>query len=337
MTTVRGEVLESRGLESSRASAPRMRFSLMIEGNEGVGWEHWLALADACERHGYDGLFRSDHYLSVFAPAQRGSSDAWTTVAALAARTQRLRIGTIVTPVTFRHPSVLAKVVATIDHVSGGRVEVGLGAGWYEAEHRAHGLAFPAAPVRFDQLTEQLEILQGLFTKRTFSFQGDHYRLSNCAFLPKPVQRPHPPIIIGGKGGPRLAGLVARFADEFNSNQGSPAECRARYTRVHAALEARGRDPSTLTTSVMTGCVVGATDSEYRQRLRQVADWMNTDWRTLLHTVGSSWVLGTPDQAAHRLAAFRDAGAQRVMLQHNLHSDLDTVELLAREVFPNAV
>lgn len=313
-----------------------MRFVLMIEGNEGVSWPQWLALADACELLGYDGLFRSDHYLSVFAPTERGATDAWTVIAALAARTERIRLGTLVSPVTFRHPAILAKAVATADHISGGRVELGLGAGWYEREHHAHGLAFPPMEARFDLVAEQLEVIHGLFTQPNFTHHGPRYHLNDCPFLPAPLQRPHPPIILGGKAGPRQADLVARYATEFNSNQGSPTVCAERFARIRDAADRAGREPESIRTSVMTGVVVGATAAEYQTRLRQTAAWMSTDPRQFVDDHAGAWVLGSPEQAAERVAELAEAGAERLMLQYNLHRDLETVELLAREVFPRA-
>jgi alkanesulfonate monooxygenase SsuD/methylene tetrahydromethanopterin reductase-like flavin-dependent oxidoreductase (luciferase family) len=191
-------------------------------------------------------------------------------------------------------------------------------------------------PVRV-VLAEQIEIIHGLFTEPGFTHHGPRYRLTDCPFLPAPLQRPHPPIILGGKAGPRLADLVARYATEFNSNQGSPATCRERFERVRAAAVRQGRDPDSIRTSVMTGVVIGATPTKYRARLRQTAEWMHTDPQALLEAHGSTWVLGTPEQAAERLAAFAAVGVERVMLQHNLHRDLDSVELLAQEVFPRVM
>lgn len=312
-----------------------MRFCLMIEGNEDVGWGDWLTLADACERLGLEGLFRSDHYLSVHDPSGRGSTDAWTTIAALAARTERIRLGTLVSPATFRHPSVLAKCVATADHISGGRVELGVGAGWYESEHRAHGFSFRSPADRFALLEEQLAVVYGLFTQPAFSHSGVNYALEHCVFLPKPFQRPHPPIIIGGNAGPRLADLVARYATEFNSNQGSPDDCHRRFGRIRRGAEAVGRDPQAITTSVMTGCIVGATRRDFLRRVDQTARWMRSDVRTLLDAAAPAWILGTPQQAVEKLRAFRQAGVERIMLQHNLHRDTESIELLATEVFPH--
>ena len=200
-----------------------MRVCLMIEGQEDVTWDQWLALAGACEEHGLEGLFRSDHYESVMGMRERGSLDAWATLAALAARTSRIRLGTLVSPATFRHPSVLAKNVATVDHVSGGRVELGLGAGWHEGEHRAYGFEFPPTPTRMERLAEQLEIVTRSWTEDAFSFQGRHYQVQDLRALPKPVQRPRPTLLVGGGAGPKSLGLAARWADEYNTT-GVPLE-----------------------------------------------------------------------------------------------------------------
>src|SRR5262245_1877230 len=189
-----------------------MRFVLMIEGQEGGSWEEWVALARAAEDAGLDGLFRSDHYQSVFAQNRRGSLDAWATIAALGAVTERIRLGTMVSPATFRRPSVLARMVVTADHVSGGRVELGLGAGWNIREHESHGFPFPDLGERVEILEEQLEIVTRQWTtEEAFSFDGRHYRLEESRAEPKPLQQPRPPIILGGAAGPRVAGLAARF------------------------------------------------------------------------------------------------------------------------------
>ena len=180
-----------------------MRVCLMIEGQEDVTWDQWLALAGACEAHGLEGLFRSDHYESVMGMRERGSLDAWTTLAALAARTSRIRLGTLVSPATFRHPSVVAKSVVTVDHISGGRAELGLGAGWHEGEHRAYGFEFPPTRVRMERLAEQLELVTRSWTEDAVSFEGRHYRVQDLRALPKPVQRPRPTLLVGGGAGPR--------------------------------------------------------------------------------------------------------------------------------------
>ena len=177
-----------------------MKLALMIEGQEGVTWEQWCALADACERHGVDTLFRSDHYISQSAEAANVAHDAWTTLAGLAARTRTLRFGTLVSPATFRLPGLLANAAATVDHISGGRIELGLGAGWMEREHRAYGFPFPDTTTRVAMFAEQLEIVHRLWTEDRVSFHGVHYTLEDAPAQPKPLQQPHPPLIVGGSG-----------------------------------------------------------------------------------------------------------------------------------------
>jgi len=236
-----------------------MRVGLMIEGQEGVTWEQWLALAHACERSGIETLHRSDHYISMSDEAHDVAHDAWTTIAALAARTTTLRLGTLVSPATFRAPALLANAAATADHVSGGRIELGLGAGWMEREHRAFGFPFPETKVRLELFAEQLEIVHRLWTEERVDFHGVHYTLEDAPALPKPVQRPHPPIVVGGRGGRGTAGPAARFADEYNTPFASPEEFGAIRAKVVHACESVGRDPATMRFSLMTGCVIGTT------------------------------------------------------------------------------
>ena len=212
-----------------------MRICLMIEGQEDVTWEQWLALATACEEHGLEGLFRSDHYASVMGQPGRGSLDAWATLAALATRTSRIRLGTLVSPATFRHPSVLAKNVVTVDHISGGRAELGIGAGWNEYEHRAYGFPMPPTGARMAILAEQLEIIRRSWTEDAFSFAGEHYQVDDLRAQPKPVQQPRPTLLVGGSGGPRSMALAARFADEYNTLGAPLDELRDRRRRLEAA------------------------------------------------------------------------------------------------------
>lgn len=194
-----------------------MQLCLMIEGQEGVTWPEWVALARACEEHGIPGLFRSDHHLNLGGRADRGSLDAWTVLGALGAVTTTLRLGTLVSPATFRHPSTLAKAVVAADHASGGRIELGIGAGWNEREHEAYGFPFPPLRERIDRLEEQLEIVHGHWADGPFSFSGRHYELRDLDAQPKPLQRPHPRLIMGGGAAPRSARLAARWADEYNT------------------------------------------------------------------------------------------------------------------------
>ncbi|MHB1835894.1 MAG: TIGR03560 family F420-dependent LLM class oxidoreductase [Solirubrobacteraceae bacterium] len=308
-----------------------MQLCLMIEGQEGVSWPQWLALAQACERHGIPALFRSDHYMNLDGQhPERGSLDAWATLSALAAVTTTLRLGTLVSPATFRHPSELAKVVATADHVSGGRVELGLGAGWHEREHEAYGFPFASTRERMDVLEEQLAIVLGAWTQAPFSFAGEHYTLRDLDAQPKPVQRPHPPLIMGGAAGPRSVALAARHADEYNTAFATLDEVCRRRDAVLRACEQAGREP--LPFSIMTGVVVGADEAQLRDRAARLAQ--RTDIPDVVGEPPEGWIVGTVEQATEQLAALRDAGVHRVMCQHLLHDDLDTVALIGERLAP---
>ena len=309
----------------------------MLEGQEGVTWSQWLAMAETAERLGFEALFTSDHYLSVHGDAERGSSDAWTMLSALAARTSTIRLGTLVSPVTFREPAVLAKAATTVDHVSGGRVELGMGAGWWEEEHRTHGFAFPTVAERFERLGEQLAIVQGLLTQERFSFAGTHYRLQDAPFWPKPVQRPRMPIVLGGTTvGPRMQRLIATYADEFNTVGGTPQEVRERIDRARGAVDRASRTQDSLTTSFMTWCFVGRTEDDWRDRVERARrkDAEADAFDEHLAEVEVDCIVGTPDRAAARLREYADAGVQRVMLNHELFDDLEMLDVLAAEVIP---
>jgi F420-dependent oxidoreductase-like protein len=312
-----------------------MRWCLMVEGQEGITWDQWLAITETLERVGAEGMFTSDHY-GEGRRDPRGSSDAWTMLSAVAARTQTLRLGTMVSPVTFRLPGVLTKVVTTVDHVSNGRVELGLGAGWWEGEHRAHGIPFPPTPERFEILEEQLEIVHGLWSDEDFSFDGRFHTLEDARLVPKPVQRPHPPIVIGGKGGPRLARLVARWGDEFNRVGGAPGEVREAFDRVRDAVTASGRDAASVTMSFMTWFMVGRTEDEWRSRAHRVheQDANAGPFEAYLEDVSRDCVVGSVDRAVETLAAYRDAGVERFILNDELFDDLEHIELLATDILP---
>jgi F420-dependent oxidoreductase-like protein len=302
-----------------------MDLNLMIEGQEGVTWPQWQALARACEASGIPALFRSDHYLSVMGVESRESLDAWATITALAAETSTLRLGTLVSPVTFRHPSELAKAVTVADHVYGGRVELGLGAGWNEREHAAYGFPFPPLKVRMDMLAEQLEVVHGQWTESPFSFAGEHYRVEELDAFPKPVQPPHPPLLMGGQAGPRAAALAARWADEYNAVLATFDDVIARKARIEAACEAAGREP--IPVSLMTSVLVGRDRAEYEERVRLLTERHGRG-------PGEVAITGTVDEVAEQLGAFRDAGIARVMCQHLLHDDLDAVTLIGEDLAP---
>jgi F420-dependent oxidoreductase-like protein len=287
-----------------------MRVCLMIEGQEGVTWDQWRALATTAEAAGFEALFRSDHYMSLDDVAGNGSLDAWATVNALAALTSTIRLGTLVSPATFRHPSVLAREVVTADHVSGGRVELGLGAGWHEGEHAAFGFPFDSTRERFDRLAEQMEIVHRSWTEGPFDFRGSHYRLQHAEPLPKPVQDPHPPLIAGGSAKPRGAALAAQWADEYNTVYATLEECRERRERVAAACAEAGRDP--IRFSLMTSFAIDGDPADHHP----------------------AWIVGSLGQMAAQLEALEAAGVDRIMLQHLQHDDLEAVELIGRELIP---
>ncbi|HEY3542577.1 MAG TPA: TIGR03560 family F420-dependent LLM class oxidoreductase [Gaiellaceae bacterium] len=290
-----------------------MKLALMIEGQEGVTWEHWCALADACEQHGVETLFRSDHYISQADETGNVAHDAWTTLAGLAVRTTTLRLGTMVSPVTFRSPALLANAAATVDHISGGRVELGLGAGWMEREHRAYGFPFPETKTRLAMFAEALEIIHRLWTEERVDFRGEHYTLEDAPAQPKPVQDPHPPLIVGGSGGRGTLEPALRFADEYNAPFASPEDVAA----------IRAKAPG-LRVSVMTGFVVGVE----RARLLYGRVERDVDFDTWLERYRARAIVGSVDEVAERLREYERAGCDRIMLQHLLHTDLEPVRLI---------
>lgn len=307
-----------------------MRVNLMIEGQESVTWEQWLGLARAVEQAGLEGLFRSDHYQSVQGRTERSSLDAWVTIAALGQATSTIRLGTMVSPTSFRHPSVLCKDVVAADHVSGGRVELGIGAGWHELEHTTYGFPFGSVGTRMDVFEEQLEIVVRQMTEDRFDFRGDHYTLEGCEARPKPVQSPRVPIVIGGSAKPRSARLAATWADEYNTTFPSPDAVRDSKAVVDAACSDVGRDP--LVFSMMTGCIVGATEAEVRDRAARLMELSGAegDVDPWLDGLRDEWIVGTVEQAAARLETYRAAGLDRVFLQHQVHDDLDMVAVVGQ-------
>src|SRR6266508_4255305 len=237
---------------------------------------------------------------------------------------------------SFPHPSVLAKMAVTVDHISGGRVEVGLGAGWHGLEHTAYGFDMPSSKERVARLAEQLEIVNREWSDGPFDFHGTYFRLEDLDALPKPVQRPRPNLIVGGSAGPRSAALAARWADEYNTTLATLEQCRQRRQRVASAWDAAGRDPDTLRFSLMTTCVVGRDRAELRERLGRLLDRTGRGGtaEALIQSAPEHWILGTVDQVAERLRGYEAAGVQRVMLQHLVHDDLDMVALIGDAVVP---
>ena len=307
----------------------------MIEGQEDVTWEDWLALAAACEEHGVGTMFRSDHYLSVDDRRERGSLDAWGTIAALGAVTEKLRLGTMVSPATFRHPSVLAKLAVTADHVSGGRVEVGIGAGWWEREHELYGFELPEIGPRMEALEEQMQIVRGHWGEGPFDFDGERYSVRELDARPKPVQRPLP-LILGAKGGPRTLRMAVRWADEYNTVMSTAEEIADLRKRLDEACEKEGRDPASLPLSMMTGWLVGADRDDLIDRASRLSEWKGEggDGEAFIAAQRESTILGTVAEAIEQLRELKQAGLARIMGQHLLHRDLDAVALMGREIVP---
>jgi F420-dependent oxidoreductase-like protein len=310
--------------------------TLMIEGQEDVTWEDWLAIASCCEECGIGTLFRSDHYLSVEDRRERGSLDAWSTIAGLGAVTSALRLGTMVSPTTFRHPSVLAKSVVSADHISGGRVELGIGAGWWDREHEAYGFDLPPVRPRLDAMEEQMRIIARQFEPGAFSFDGEHYSVKDLDALPKPLQSPRPPIILGGSGGPRSLRLAVELADEYNTVSLGPEEMRELRDKLDAECERQDRDPASLPLSVMTGWIVAESREQLLDRAARLARWRGEgdDGEAFLAGLPDAWIAGTVAEAVEQLRALAAAGCARVMAQHLLHRDLDAIATIGRQVNP---
>jgi alkanesulfonate monooxygenase SsuD/methylene tetrahydromethanopterin reductase-like flavin-dependent oxidoreductase (luciferase family) len=306
-----------------------MRVCLMIEGQESVTWEDWVALAKACEESAIEALFRSDHYHSVMGMANRGSLDAWATIAGIAASTSSLRLGTLVSPVTFRHPSVLAKCVVTADHISGGgRIELGMGTGWLQVEHDTYGFPFPATGERMKMLEEQIEIVRREWDEGALDFEGEHYRIDGLEALPKPISPPN--LIVGGRARPRSLALAARWADEYNLVMMGSDQCAEAVPRVVEAWRSAGRgDP---VVSLMTGCVIGSDRVDLLERAHRVAEIRGEDAEdpdAYLHVAPEHWLIGTVAEIGGRLRELESLGVHRVMLQYLPHRDLDGVDLIA--------
>ena len=308
-----------------------MSYRIFIEPQQGASYERVLRLAQSAERLGYDGFFSSDHYLKMSAVSGLpGPLDTWTTMAGLARETSTLRLGSLVTPVTFRHPGPLAIAVAQIDDMSGGRVELGLGAGWFENEHRAYGVAFPPIGVRHRMLEEQLAIITGLWRTpvgETFDFVGAHYQVAASPALPKPRQQPAPPIIVGGRGPVRTPRLAATYANEFNMSFPPLDDFVQQRARVRAACETLGRDPDSLVYSCALVVCCGADEAEFIQRAHAI-DRTPED----LRRVG---LAGLPGEVVETLAAYRAAGVERFYLQTLDIDDVDHLELVATAVLPH--
>ena len=312
-----------------------MQFAIMLEPQQGVTYLEQLAVAQRAEATGFGAFFRSDHYQSFPGPDDLPTTDAWTVLAGIARETRSIRLGALVSPVTYRLPGPFAKIVATVDEMSGGRVEVGLGAGWHEQEHARMGIPFPPITERGDRLEETLEIVRGLWSEPDgWSFEGRYWQVRDAKFRPRPVQRPHPPIIVGGSGTPRGFRIAARYADEFNLTRSEPDAIRQGQAALDEACRAIGRDPRSIRRSVMTGVLIGADEAELTRRKAAVLAGFAVadDGEAWFTRHEQSWIIGTPDDARRRIAELAALGIERVMLQDFVPRDLAMIDLLGREV-----
>jgi F420-dependent oxidoreductase-like protein len=306
-------------------------FRIFTEPQQGATYQDQLRVARAAEDAGYDAFFRSDHYLSIGeGSGEPGPTDAWTTLSGVALQTSSIRLGTLVSPATFRLPGPLAIIVAQLDQMSGGRVELGMGSGWYADEHAAYGIPFPPLPERFDRYAEQVEIVTGLWrtpSGQRYSFAGRHYQLTDSPALPKPVQRPHPPLIIGGTGARRTPMLAARFANEYNVAFSSIETTRTQFDRVSAACAEIGRDPAEIRRSAALVVAVARDESELARRAEAIG--------RPVEDLRANGIAGSPAEAVDRLGTWRErTGIDRIYLQLLDLSDLDHIDLIAGQVMP---
>ncbi len=317
-----------------------MRFALMIEPQQGLSYEEQLAVARTAEDGGFEALLRSDHYTSFPGGSGQPTTDAWTVIAGLARETSRIRLGALVSPVTFRVPGAFAKVVATADEMSGGRVEVGLGAGWNELEHAELGIPFPPLRERFGRLEEALTIVHGLWTEPDgWDYEGQFWQVRGARFRPRPIfgQRRHPHLIVGGEGKPRGLRLAATYADEYNLVSARPEAAREVFGRLEAACAAAGRDPGQVVRSAMAGVLVGESEGDVRDLVRTQTAFIGLDAagaEAWLAARRERWIMGTPEQALERIEAFARAGVERLALQDFLPRDLAMIRLIAGRVLP---
>jgi len=307
-----------------------MELRIFTEPQQGATYDDLLALALTAEELGFGAFFRSDHYLGMGTEGLPGPSDAWVTLAGLARDTSTIRLGTMMTSATFRHPGPLAIAVAGVDQMSGGRVELGIGAGWFEQEHTAYGIPFPSTSERFDRFEEQLAVITGLWETpegERFSFEGTHYRLADSPALPKPVQRPRPPVLVGGKGRKRTPSLAARHADEFNLPFVDEETTRAQFGRVRRACEEIGRDPDELVWSNALVLCVGTDEADLARRAAAIGRDKDE--------LRENGLAGTPDEVVDKIRRYAELGTERVYLQVLDLSDLDQVRLVAEQVMPH--
>lgn len=309
-----------------------MRLSIFLDPQEGMTYASILAAAQATERGGFHGLYRSDHLAPTSGHLERAATEAWTTLAGLARETSRIRLGTLITPLTFHQPTVLSKMVSTVDEMSGGRVDVSIGTGWNVGEHEALGLEFESLATRFERLEEYVQVLIGLWGEDRLTYQGRYYQVGGI--LPRPRPSPRPPLIIGGHGRRKTPLLAARYADEYNVDWPSVEQCREFFALLEDACREVGRDVGTIDRSVLLGAMVGEDEADVARvaaaGVRELGGSDPADWLTGHH----GWQAGTPAQIVDWLRGYQSVGVDHVMLAYAPRMDVRTIELLASEVLP---
>ncbi len=312
---------------------------LMIEGQEGLTWDRWRRIAEAVDSLGFESLWRSDHLFSLFGVDKRPGLDTWPSLTQLAMVTRRIRFGPLVCPITFRHPAMLAREAAAVDALSGGRLELGVGAGWHDREHEAFGIPYPRAGERIRRLDEGIRVIRALWGDGPAHVEGRFYRLAGAVGWPKPAQRPAIPLIVGGKG-PRLLEVVARHADEWNCGGGQPpAAVRARVETLEAACRKIGRDPATIRRSWMGGFLIGENGAALERRARTLQEYVPPRAATPTAKLPeelrqAGWLVGSPEEIIAQMHALTAEGIGRFMLQFYDQEDLDAVHLVAERVIP---
>jgi len=316
-----------------------VRIGLMIEGQEGLTWERWRRIAEAAEKLGFESLWRSDHLFSLYDVPARPGLDTWTSLAQLAATTRRIRFGPLVCPITFHHPSILARMAAAVDVLSGGRLELGIGAGWHDREHEAFGIPYPRVGERIGRLAEGAQVIRSLWSDGPQRFAGKYYRLDGAVGWPKPVNGSRMPLIIGGRG-PRLLEIVARWADEWNcAGSRPPADVRAKTETLVAACQRVGRDPRTIRRSWMGGILVGENGSALERRARKIQEYVPPRAAIPTATLPDAlrregWLVGSGAEIVGQIRALEAEGVGRVMLQFYDQEDLEALSIIARDVIP---
>ena len=315
-----------------------VNLGIMLEGQEDLTWEKWHDFADRTEGLGFESLWRSDHLHPLVLGPDKEVLEAWISFATLAARTERIRFGAMVTPMTFRHPSVLAKMAASIDVLSKGRLEMGLGAGWCVPEHTAFGIPFYDWKTRYGMLEEGLEIIKAMWTEDNVTFKGQHYTLEGATSYPKPYQSPHPPFVIGGNGEKRTLPITAKYAQEWNGISLTVEGFVAKRALLHRLCREINRNPDEISISLTGTAIIGRDDQDYARRLARVANILGPEKGVADATpdelMDKGWIVGTPDRVVERILAYSEAGASRVIFQLYDYEDTELLDVIAEKVLP---